>query len=272
MNINQLFFHIHYCNMRKWEHPRHIARTLTHHTLLLVTEGSGSITIGDKNHALQSGMLYYVGPGTFHSLEPHSSQPAGVLTVHFSCSRVILNDGRWEIAEEEPALHPAPAQSLKDAYAAQDMFHKLVECWNAKLPGYEFMSKILLQQLFVAIAQHLKKQRQPDAASLKVDKIIQHMHDKIDGKITLGEMSELVRLSPAYLSRTFKETTGYSLIEFFNKLKIDKAKELLVEGERKVKEVARELGYADEFYFSRMFKKIEGVSPSEFYSKNVHDI
>jgi YesN/AraC family two-component response regulator len=54
-------------------------------------------------------------------------------------------------------------------------------------------------------------------------------------------------------------------------MKIDKAKELIIEGNKKVKEVAYELGYANEFYFSRTFKRIEGISPSEFYTKNVYD-
>ncbi|WP_310941691.1 AraC family transcriptional regulator [Clostridium estertheticum] len=43
-----------------------------------------------------------------------------------------------------------------------------------------------------------------------------------------------------------------------------------MEGDKKVKEVAQILGFTDEFYFSRIFKKIEGISPSEFYHRNVH--
>jgi len=71
---------------------------------------------------------------------------------------------------------------------------------------------------------------------------------------------------------THKDTTDYTVIEFFNKLKVDKAKEMLIEGDKKVKEVAHALGYTDEFYFSRLFKRVEGVSPSEYYSKNIHGI
>ncbi|MNH45884.1 HTH-type transcriptional activator Btr [compost metagenome] len=71
------------------------------------------------------------------------------------------------------------------------------------------------------------------------------------------------------MSRAFKEITGYTVIEFFNKLKMDKAKALLLEGDMKIKDVAQTLGYSDEFYFSRLFKKTEGLSPSEFQSKNV---
>ncbi|MNN93050.1 HTH-type transcriptional activator Btr [compost metagenome] len=78
-----------------------------------------------------------------------------------------------------------------------------------------------------------------------------------------------MQLSYTYLSRAFKEITGYTVIEFFNKLKMDKAKALLLEGDMKIKDVAQTLGYSDEFYFSRLFKKMEGLSPSEFQSKNV---
>jgi YesN/AraC family two-component response regulator len=96
------------------------------------------------------------------------------------------------------------------------------------------------------------------------------MHENITKKLTLSQLSDMVGLSPTYLSRAFKERTGYSLIHFFNKLKIDKAKELIIDGDRKIKEVAKELGFGDEFYFSRLFKKIEGVSPLDFYNNNVH--
>ncbi|MFS0856353.1 AraC family transcriptional regulator [Paenibacillus taichungensis] len=53
---------------------------------------------------------------------------------------------------------------------------------------------------------------------------------------------------------------------------MDKAKEIILEGNNKVKEVAQVLGYTDEFYFSRLFKQLEGMSPTEFYRNNVHGV
>ncbi|WP_050769791.1 helix-turn-helix transcriptional regulator [Paenibacillus sp. oral taxon 786] len=88
----------------------------------------------------------------------------------------------------------------------------------------------------------------------------------------MAELSDLVHLSTYYLSRAFKQTTGFTVIEYFNKLKIDKAKELILESDKKIKEIALELGFADEFYFSRIFKRTEGMSPSEYYSKIVHGV
>ncbi|MGZ0039991.1 AraC family transcriptional regulator [Paenibacillus ottowii] len=276
MNINKLYFHIHYCNGRKFKETgkilRNFTRTLSHHEFVLVTEGAGSIAIGGKTYLLKQGMLFYIGPGVLHSLQPDPNEPPRFLTVHFSYARVNFNDGQWDITDEPRMLPLHAAQELKDNYSIQDIFHKLVDCWDAKLPGYELMSRTLLQQLGVSIFQSVRKQQWSGSNSRKIENIIQYMHQHINSKVTLTELSEMVQLAPTYLSRTFKETTGYSVIEFFNKIKMDKAKELLIEGDKKVKEVAQALGYTDEFYFSRIFKRMEGVSPSEYYSKNVHGV
>lgn len=274
MNINHLFFHIHYCNCRKFnEHKRYsrkITRTIQHHELIFFTGGKGSIIIAKKRYQVKEGMLFYICPDVLHSIELDPEEPVCFQSVHFSYARVSFNENKWEIKNEEKALPLHAAQELRDYYQAEDIFKKLVDRWDAKQPGYEFVAKTLLQQLLIAIFQNLKKQNRNDSASLKVGKIIKYMHENINRKVTLAELSEMVQLSSPYLSRTFKDTTGYSVIGFFNKIEIDKAKELIIEGNKKVKEIAQELGFADEFYFSRIFKRIEGISPSEYYSKNVH--
>ncbi|MGG2066980.1 AraC family transcriptional regulator [Bacillus sp. S14(2024)] len=276
MKINKLFFHIHYCNYRESnearKNSRKITRTLQHHALVFFTRGKGSIIIEKKRYEIKEGMLFYLCPDVLHSIELDMEEPICCVTVHFSYASVRFNENKWDITNEVELLPLHFAQELKDYYQIDTIFKKLVSSWNAKLPGYEFMTKTLLQQLLIAIYQNRKKQNRKNSTSLKVEKIIEYMHQNINSKITLTELSEMVQLSPTYLSRTFKETTGYSVIGFFNKIKIDKAKELIIEGNKKVKEVAQTLGFADEFYFSRIFKGIEGISPSEFYNKNVHGL
>jgi AraC-like DNA-binding protein len=140
-----------------------------------------------------------------------------------------------------------------------------------KGPSYEFVAATLLQQLFIWVSQNNIKQSKNHAISLKIDRIIEYMRKNINKKVTLEQLSRIAGLSMFYLSRAFKDSTGYPLIMYFNKMKVEKAKELLIEGKQKVKEVAYELGYTNEFYFSRIFKRIEGLSPTEFYSKNVYE-
>ncbi len=274
--MSNLFFYIHYCNCRQLNEPgkyrSKVTRTLQHHELAFFTGGKGSIFVENKRYPVKKGMLFYICPDVLHTIDLHSEESVGVLTVHFSYAQVSFNDSKWAIRDEVKMLPLHPAQELQDYCQIEDIFKKLVDSWNAKLPGYEFISKTWLQQLLIAIFQNVRKKNQNYSASSKVEKIIEYMHQNVNNKVTLTELSEMVHLSSFYLSRAFKNTTGYSVIEYFNKIKIDKAKELIIEGDKKVKEVAQALGFTDEFYFSRIFKKIEGISPSEFYSKNVHGV
>lgn len=274
--MSNLFFHIHYCKCRRFHDPGRyagrITRTLQHHALIFFTEGKGNILIDNKKYLLKAGMLFYIGPGVLHSIDLDTKEPISFLSVHFSYACVSFNDNKWAVSDAVKTLSLHTVQELKDYYHIEDIFKKLVTGWEAKLPGYEFITKTFLQQLLIAIYQSLRKQNQNYSISLKIEKVIQYMQQNVNNKVTLYELSALVHVSSFYLSRAFKEITGYAVIEYFNKLKMDKAKELLIEGDKKVKEVARELGFTDEFYFSRVFKKTEGVSPSEFYSKNVHGV
>jgi AraC-like DNA-binding protein len=274
-NMSNLFFHIHYCkcrNFNKSEKPLpKITRKIQHHEIIFFTRGKGVLKIGGKRYLVKEGMLFYICPDVLHSIDLDTEEPIGFFSVHFSYTHVIFNDSTWTISGEgNIPLHQG--QELKDYYQIEDIFKKLVYSWDAKQPGYEFITKTFLQQLLIAIYQNVTKQSKNYSITLKVEKIIQYMHQNINNRVTLTELSELVKLSPTYLSKVFKETTEYSVIEFFNKMKIDKAKELIIEGNKKVKEVAQILGFSDEFYFSRIFKRFEGISPSEYYSKNIHEV
>jgi len=82
--------------------------------------------------------------------------------------------------------------------------------------------------------------------------------------ITLIDVSRFVSLSPTYFSYFFKQKTGHSFIKYLTSLRIEKAKELLRNPDSLVKEVAMNVGYNDIRHFSKTFKKIEGIIPSEF--------
>lgn len=276
MNINNLFFHIHYCNGRqesgllKNSSIIKINRTIRHHELILITGGKGHIVIENKTYQFKAGALLYICPNIQYSLESDGEDHLSCFTVHFSYATVGFKGDKWDITRATNMLPLDCVQILKDYYQINNIFKNLIENWFAKLPGYEFITRNLLSQLLIEIYHNIKNNNQNYSTSLKVEKIIEYMRSNVDTRVTIADLAELVQLSPAYLSGIFKETTGYSVIKFFNKIKVDKAKELIIEGDKKVKEVAQILGFTDEFYFSRIFKKIEGISPLEFYRSNVH--
>jgi two-component system response regulator YesN len=100
------------------------------------------------------------------------------------------------------------------------------------------------------------------------DKLITAIQEYIDenlgGRLQLGEVAEAFGLSPAYLSVLFKKNTESGFSEYVNLKKIDRAKEMLLSGDMKIYEVADALGFESAYYFSKVFKKIDGHSPREY--------
>ena len=279
MHIENGFFHVNYCNYREYsevgQYHARITRRIKDHELILINGIQGSIKIAGKRYRLKDGSLIYLHPDVVHTVEldtkeVDTKEPYCLLSVHFDYVQLNFDEKQWSISDRVDKLCFEYCQELKGYYQVERVFKGLLKSWEEKLPGYEFVCRTLLQQLFIKISDNLNKQQQNYSSTLKVEEIIKYMHQNIDCKIKLAEVAELVQLSPAYLSKEFKETTGYTLIKFFNKMKIDKAKELLIEDNRKVKEVANALGFTDEFYFSRVFKEITGSSPLEFYNKKIH--
>lgn len=100
------------------------------------------------------------------------------------------------------------------------------------------------------------------------DKLIcaiqEYIDENLGGKLQLGEVAEVFGLSPAYLSVLFKKNTETGFSEYVYTKKIDRAKEMLLSGDMKIYEVADALGFESAYYFSKVFKKVDGHSPREY--------
>lgn len=100
-----------------------------------------------------------------------------------------------------------------------------------------------------------------------LDFIREHYNEQI----TLNDVAGHVYVSPSYLSRMFKKEFGKNFVDYLNGLRIERAKELLKDPKYKTYEVAEIVGIPDAHYFSRLFKKYEGVSPTEYRDNSVSE-
>ena len=89
----------------------------------------------------------------------------------------------------------------------------------------------------------------------------------LETQMTLSEIAENSCISSGYLSALFKKTTGISVVDYVNQAKIDKAKEMMANGMRRVDEMAAALGFENIYYFSKVFKKFTGLPPTEYARK-----
>lgn len=95
----------------------------------------------------------------------------------------------------------------------------------------------------------------------------QYIDNRFQQELTLEEVSKEISMSPQYFSRLFKEETGENFKEYLTAVRIAKAKDLLKNTNKSVKEISFDIGYNDPNYFSRLFRKMVGVTPTEFTRK-----
>lgn len=122
-------------------------------------------------------------------------------------------------------------------------------------------------QIFTSMREgleQLKEQTESDTIHQLKKYIMAHSHEDI----SLDALANRVELSPIYISKMFKEKVGVNYIDFLTECRVEKAKKLLADPEKSIKEITFEVGYHDPNYFSKVFKKICQVTPKE-YRKNL---
>ena len=87
--------------------------------------------------------------------------------------------------------------------------------------------------------------------------------------VHIPQVAAVFGLSPNYLSALFKKTCNVGFSEYITQGKVSRAKSLLLEQDMKIYEIAEQLGFESAFYFSKVFKKVEGISPREFVQEHV---
>ena len=116
----------------------------------------------------------------------------------------------------------------------------------------------------IAEATNTIAKAQENIQRTPVEKALRYIDENYGKDISLDEMSQMMGISSYYFSKLFKNETGTNFIDYLTNIRINKAKELLDEGRLSVKEIGIEVGYPDPNYFSRIFKKNVGKSPSEY--------
>ena len=90
---------------------------------------------------------------------------------------------------------------------------------------------------------------------------VEYIHENLDKVPSIEEMSQLTGLSPSYFSRTFRKAMDENFVSYVNRIKVEKAVEMLKTGNKSINVIAEMLGYTDASYFIKVFKRYTGTTP-----------
>nr|WP_319776981.1 response regulator [uncultured Sphaerochaeta sp.] len=116
------------------------------------------------------------------------------------------------------------------------------------------------------------KERLFSVKSREIQRVLKYINDNYRSRISLEELALIANLNKSYLCRLFKGETGSSVVDYITDLRINRALALMEEGQTYIKGIAEAVGFEDQFYFARVFKRRTGTSSSEYikglYQKN----
>lgn len=100
-----------------------------------------------------------------------------------------------------------------------------------------------------------------------IKEVVKYLDENYTSKLNQEDLAEKFFISKEYLSRKFKSEFGINMVDYINQLRIQKAQLLMESASLKLFDIAYKVGFQDEKYFSRVFKKVVGISPKEFRKK-----
>lgn len=239
-------------------------RTIDDHELVLILEGDGSFFVDGIEYPVRPGMLFYFYPNLVHSGKTRLDPPMHFLAVHFSFAFGSCADNNWKMDTSPYILPFSPVNQLHHYHKTQQTFELLYKTWLEKRIGYKWQQKILFQQFLYEAFYDLNNPPQNYANINRIEKVLNYINDHYTKHINISYLCSMIKLSRGHFSKIFKTITGKTPIQYINQVRIEHGKDLLASTTLHIKDVARQTGFNDEFYFTRIFKQYEGCSPSEF--------
>ncbi len=228
--------------------------------LIYCTKGRGSLKIDNTTHKISRGQLVIIPKHTPHIYKAEPLEPWSIFWIHFTGEQTDALLGSMGVDAGNPSLY------VPDTQVMQQAFEDVYACLNYHYSnaGLLAMTSELLRLFSLAKLHQCFPNSQRQSAENRIVASQKFMERHLDIAFTVEELAAHAGQSVPYYSRLFKDRTNQSPIAYFIQLKVRKACELLEQTDMSVREIAAEIGYEDPYYFSRIFKKVQGNSPTTY--------
>lgn len=253
----------------------HIGESHNFWEMVYADKGELYVMAKDKEYQLKQGEAFFHKPNEWHTLRGNHTTAPNVFIITFVChSRAMdfFKDKKVNI----PAKHRHYISSIiSETIESYDTTLKsTVFKYKKTVPiGGEQMIRTSLEQLLIMLIRCDKKQEThvylPFEESIDNEiakKVLMILHENIYSNITVEKICETLGYSKTHLSKIFLTCSGYTIGNFYNKLKIEEAKRLIRENNYNFSQISDLLSFSDPQYFSKVFRRCEGMSPREYFN------
>jgi AraC-like DNA-binding protein len=230
------------------------------HILIVCLGGQGTCVIGTRKHRLATGHAIVLPPGVRHRYWADEDDPWKIFWVHFSGTRSRDYVAMLGLTAQKPVcwLHDLP--SVVEAFE-QTYRHALGGHTDVDLFGLSTgLSRLLGVCRLSQRALDVRRRHAED----QVLKTVHYIAENLHRPLTLAQLAAIAAWSPTHYSMVFRRQLNLSPIEYLLRLKVQRACERLRTSDDLVAAIASDLGFADPFYFSRLFRRRVGCSPRDY--------
>lgn len=224
--------------------------------LIYCVDGKGIIEVDGKTYSIKKAEAFCIPRGKRHKYYADNQDPWSILWVHFKGENT-----KYFPLDECRTVQINSKYSENRMAVFFNLIFRVLER-NYTMGNFIYLSQVL--SLLLAEVYYREKVDESSVQDKHVTMVIRFMYKNLTKQLTLEKISREVDLSKSYLNSIFKEQTGRSPVDFFLHLKMQEACKLLQSTDMYIYEVSTKMGYTDPYYFSRIFKKVVGVSPKEY--------
>lgn len=225
--------------------------------LLVFKQGEGTLTLDLQSFLVHPDTVYVAAPGQTMGYAEVTGEKLELYVIEF--------DIRWDT--EEPARIPLNGEiGVHDENTLHMLCDQLIACSRSDRAVEKFRGQSLFHELIFWIINHIRTYPKTDSRTA-MERTKGYIEDHFRENLTIEQLARMAEISPKYYVSLFKKTYGKTAFDYVTEVRINMAKQLMLQEGARLKDIAYQVGYHDEFYFSRMFKKEVGVSP-KVYLKN----
>lgn len=266
-----------------------------------VNKGCLEHVVNDKRHILIKGTIFVLPPFVAHQVNRVPEEEVSILGCEFSTDFInenitfninsinysYIDSSLFDFAYLEPFL--VSTENIKPGLLlngttqskVESLFDEMLYEFNNEKKYFEINIKADLLKLLAIISREYEKEymNQNNGKTFElfekykdaINKTIIYINENYSEDLSLEDASKMSMLSQAYFSFIFKQITGKTFVEYKNALRIAKAIDLMRDKSMSITDICYVVGFNDTAYFSKIFKKDTGISPSQyrkaFYSK-----